>query len=271
MSLRGGDTQIVATADGPMHVFVNDFYVSRSLALYGEWSAEETQLFRQIVKPGYTVVEAGANIGSHSVALARACAPGRLICFEPQPRVAQLLSANLVMNGCANAFVNACAVGAESGWAQIKNLDFSKEFNVGCAKLMTPQDDPEGSELVRMPLTRLDDWGLTGLNFLKIDTEGFELPVLQGAAGLIAQHRPIIYLENDRAEHQAALIGHVASLSYDLYWHRAPMYRPGNFRGYPQDVFGNLISSNMLCIPSELQSSVAGMEAIDPKAWTGVG
>ena len=48
-----------------------DEFVGKSLRLYGEFSQGEANLFDQIVKPGHVVVEAGANIGAHTVHLAQ--------------------------------------------------------------------------------------------------------------------------------------------------------------------------------------------------------
>ena len=48
-----------------------DQYVGKSLRLYGEFSQGEADVFDQIVKPGHIVVEAGANIGSHTIHLAQ--------------------------------------------------------------------------------------------------------------------------------------------------------------------------------------------------------
>jgi FkbM family methyltransferase len=260
------DTQLVATEHGPMYVFGADAYVSRSLALYGEFSGGEIDLFRQLVRPGYTVVEAGANIGSHSLFLARTCAPGRLICFEPQPRTAQLLSANLTMNSITNASVHAAALGEASGWAFIKTLDYSQPHNVGAASLMETNGDYKGP-LTRVPLSRLDDWELPALNFLKLDTEGFEAPILRGAAETVRKHRPILYLENDRGDKQAEVIEAAHSLGYDLYWHIVPMFREKNFNRNGDNVFGRTISLNMLGVPSEFKTPVAGLEKVDPHNW----
>ena len=48
-----------------------DQFIGRSLRLYGEFSQGEADIFEQIVKPGYIVVEAGANIGAHTIHLAQ--------------------------------------------------------------------------------------------------------------------------------------------------------------------------------------------------------
>src|SRR6185437_4192192 len=101
--MAGSDTKTLTTCHGPMLALAGDRYITRSLEVYGEFSAGEWDLFAQVVKPGMTVVEVGANIGAHSIALAKACAPGPLYLFEPQQRVFQILCANLALNGVTNA------------------------------------------------------------------------------------------------------------------------------------------------------------------------
>jgi FkbM family methyltransferase len=263
---KPADTQIVVTADGPMFVFAHDAYISRSLAVYGEFSGGETELFRQLLRPGYLAVEAGANIGAHSLAIARAVSPGRLICFEPQPRVAQLLSGNLALNNIQNATVHTAGLSDQAGWAYVPLLKFSKMENVGSVHL---RDAPEASpfEMTRAPVTTLDEWELPSLNFLKLDTEGHESRILNGARATIKRCRPIIYFENDRAAHQGPTIEILAQLEYDQYWHSVPMFRPSNFNRYPDDIFTQTYSLNTLAIPAELRTNVAGFEKIDPHNW----
>lgn len=56
-----------------------DIYIGRSLEVYGEWCEGEVALFAQLLKPGATVVEVGANIGSHTVPIARAVGPTGMV------------------------------------------------------------------------------------------------------------------------------------------------------------------------------------------------
>ncbi|MFP3594979.1 hypothetical protein SB689_23840, partial [Chryseobacterium sp. SIMBA_038] len=66
----------------------NDDTIGQSLIKYGEWSEAETFLFSQIVRQGDTVVEVGANIGSHTVMLSQAVGDsGVVFAFEPQRHV----------------------------------------------------------------------------------------------------------------------------------------------------------------------------------------
>jgi hypothetical protein len=89
------------------------------------------------------------------------------------------------------------------------------------------------------------------LHLLKVDVEGMELQVLQGAQESIRKFRPLIYIENDRKEKSAELIGMLRSLDYELYWHLPPLYQANNYRECSDDIFPNIVSFNMACIPKE--------------------
>ncbi|MBU3737095.1 MAG: hypothetical protein FGM62_08995, partial [Methylobacterium sp.] len=62
-----GFNQLASCRHGPLLYNVNDQYVGRSLALYGEFSEQEMAVFRHFVNPGDVVLEVGANIGAHTV------------------------------------------------------------------------------------------------------------------------------------------------------------------------------------------------------------
>ena len=80
-----------------------DEFVGKSLRLYGEFSQGEANLFEQIVKPGHVVVEAGANIGAHTIHLAQLAGDkGQVWAFEPQRLVFQLLAGNVALNSLTN-------------------------------------------------------------------------------------------------------------------------------------------------------------------------
>ena len=258
------DAKTYETRHGPMLALAGDRYITRSLELYGEFSPEEGALLAQLVRPGMTVVEMGANIGAHSVPLARACAPGPLILFEPQQRVFQILCANLALNGVTNAVVYPEACGEAEGVAVIPALDYAAEFNFGGVSV---QPNVAGAVGERVRVTRLDALDLPACNLLKIDVEGFEIPALKGAAGTIRRHRPPIYVENDRPEHQGALIALLAGWDYRLYWHTPALFSPSNFKGEADNVFPGIVSINMLALPAELGVGVNGVEPIDPANW----
>ena len=250
------------TRHGPMLAFRRDAYVTRSLELYGEFSGREWKLFEQIVEPGQTVVEIGANIGAHTVPLARRCAPGPLYAFEPQQRVFQALCANLALNDIGNVIASPDACGAEPGQARIPPLDYGAPFNFGGVSLSPPEAPGVPTRVIA-----LDDLELPACHLLKIDVEGFEPQVLRGASRTIRRHRPRLYVENDRRENQQLVIDLIHALDYRMYWHAPPMFDPANFAGNPENVFGDIVSANLFAVPAELEDTVNAATPIDPANW----
>jgi FkbM family methyltransferase len=257
-------TRAFQTRHGPMIGLRGDRYVSGSLDLYGEYCPAELDALMKFVKPGDTVVEAGANIGTHTVPLARACAPGRLYAFEPQQRVFQILCANLALNNIGNVIARPEAVGAETGSILVPDIDYARPGNFGAVSLEGPQPD-SGTPT---PLTTLDSLQLPACALIKIDVEGFEPQALRGAAETIARCRPFLYVENDRVAHQQENISLMAEMGYRLYWHTPSLFSPDNFRQTKENVFAGIASLNMLGVPRERGINIEGLVEIDPDNWT---
>lgn len=259
---RQPSVKLYQTRSGPMLGLVADRYVSRSIALYGEFCPEEGRVLGRLAKPGMTVVEVGANMGAHSVALARACAPGLFYAFEPQPRLFQVLCANLALNDIANARAYPDALGEGEGEATVPLVDYSQDGNFGGISLGTA-----GESGIKVRVRTLDSFDLPQLGLLKVDVEGFEAQVIRGALATIARCRPVIYIENDRKEKQKALIALIAGLGYRLYWHRPRLFEAGNFNKCDDNVFGDIVSLNMFCLPEESPIRVEGADRIDPDTF----
>jgi FkbM family methyltransferase len=228
---------------GPMTFYPADQWLGRALDLYGEWSEGEVDLFRLLLKPGDMVVEAGANIGAHTVVLAQIVAPtGCVFAFEPQPGVFGVLLENA---GRSGVYTFPCALGASC--RQIRMQEFDARNPGGCAVIKQPTDP--SSPTVRQ--NTIDCFELKRLDFLKADCEGHELDVLKGAEQTIARCRPLIYVENDREGSTQALGLWLTEHNYRLYQHHIPLYNPNNFRSNPVNVFGGVVSAMILAIPTE--------------------
>jgi FkbM family methyltransferase len=235
-----------------------DRYIGGSLKKYGEFSSGETEAFRQIVPRGGVVVEIGANIGAHTVPLSRMVGEGgAVLAFEPQRIVFQTLCANLALNQCANVHARMAAVGDKAGQIRVPALPPSVANNFGGLSLR--QEFANGEPV---PLLVLDHLGLPACHAMKIDVEGMETEVLRGAAETVRRFRPILYVENDRRERSHELIALIASYDYVMYWHLPPLYSPENFAGDPENVFANVVSVNMLCVPKERGTEVRGLRAV---------
>jgi FkbM family methyltransferase len=254
-----GFNEIAMCRTGPLLFNRHDQYVGRSLRKYGEFSPGEGALFRQIVRPGMLVVEVGANIGAHTVELSRlAGRQGLVLAFEPQRLMFQTLCANLALNSCGNVHAFQYAIGAASGELMVPILAPDQPNNFGGLSLVGATNGE------RVPLRPIDDFNLTACHVLKLDLEGMEVEALRGAERTIAAHRPIIYAENDREERSAELISLLLAYRYRIYRHLPPLFSPENFAGDIENIFGNTVSINILCVPGEQDVKVDGQEITAP-------
>lgn len=229
----------------------HDIYVGRSLLTYGEFSELESVVLRQLVQSGDVVVEIGANIGAHTVALAKAAGPsGQVIAVEPQRIVHQLLCANVALNDLVNVRCLHAAAGAAPGEIRVPHIDYARDNNFGGLALGAYRDGEA------VPVVTLDGLALSKVRVLKIDVEGMEIEVLRGALQTIRRDGPAIYIENDREEHSAALIRLLDAEGYAMYWHTPPLFNPENWFGVRDNVFGDIVSRNMLCFPRAVPHEV---------------
>jgi FkbM family methyltransferase len=250
---------------GRMVVLATDTYVSRSLVEYGEYAPGELALLSQLVGPSSHIVEVGAHIGALTLPLAKICHEGRVYAFEPQQRLFQMLCANMTINGVTNVRAYPTALGRSRKFCSQPAIDYERHNNFGGISFVS--DTRSSADTERVEVAQLDDFRVEHCNLIKIDVEGMECDVLRGAHATIRRLRPVIYLENDRANRQQEVIETVNRLGYVSYWHPVALFEPQNFRGSKRDVFGNVASLNMLCIPSELSIEVVGLDRVDPANW----
>ncbi len=252
-----GFNEIAACRTGPMLFNRHDQYVGASLRKYGEFSRGESELFAKLIGPGAVIIEVGANIGAHTVELSRLAGPqGAVIAFEPQRMVFQVLCANLALNSCANVYAFQAAIGAAPGSIAVPVLDPNRPNNFGGLSLL---GNNAGE---RVPLRTIDEYALQTCHLMKLDLEGMEVEALRGAANTIAATRPVLYVENDRKERSAELITLLLSWNYRLYSHTPPLFAPDNYNGDSENLFGNIVSINLLCLPAERNVTVQGMAEV---------
>jgi FkbM family methyltransferase len=253
-----GPNRLVRGRHGLILYNRHDMYIGRSIECYGEFSELENNLFAQVLRPGCVVVEAGANIGAHTLVLSEAAGPeGFVHAYEPQRPLFQILCGNVALNGRLNVDCHCEALGEQTGWIHVPALDYQATANFGGLPL-----DGSGNG-ARVRLLSIDSLELERCDMIKVDVEGMELHVLRGAAATIERCRPVLYVENDRVEKSPPLIEYIMSLGYTLYWHLPPLYHPGNYFGNTDNVFGRIVSSNMLCVHKSVQSSIAGLKQIE--------
>ncbi|MGH8779930.1 FkbM family methyltransferase [Paraburkholderia sp.] len=249
-----------------MLVNPNDHYIGKAILEYGEYGEIEAQFLRELlVRPG-AVVEIGANIGTHTVALATHAAEQQreMFAFEPQPFIFQNLCANLALNGLANVRAWPWACGASTETLHFSAPNYNASGNFGGVSMHVDSADQRD---IAVPCVRLDEvLADQTVGLMKIDVEGFELSALQGAARILAESRPVLYLENDQVDRSQALIEWLWSQNYRLWWHIPPLFNPANFFGVQENIYGNIASFNMLALPREYDLPVTGLDEVSDAA-----
>lgn len=262
--------RLVEARHGSFFLLKTDTIISRSLAVYGEWTESEIAIFEKLLRPGDNVIDVGANLGCHTVPMARAVAPdGAVLAFEPQPRVFQLLASNAVVNGLSNVRLFPMGCAAQPGTIFFPEKDYSVDGNFGATSIEAMQASTDDGREARqigqhVQIVRIDDvFDLDALRLIKIDVEGMEADVIRGAERTIRTHRPIIFVENEIAERSEALLRLIAGHGYDLYWQIAYFYSPQNYRREETNLFGRGFCVNNICFPREQNVQVRSLKRVD--------
>ena len=160
---------------------------------YGSWEPELIQLVSKTVRSGFTVIDIGAHIGYYSLLFSRLVGPtGHVIAFEPVPRNFEFLCENIKLNNCTNVETQNRAVLDHYQRIRIE-ISESDPLPVGVS-FVNPED--KGDTLVEA--VSLDDVLLRRpgrVDLLKVDAEGAEGKVLDGARSLIERDHPVIMME----------------------------------------------------------------------------
>lgn len=175
---------------------------SKQLYVGGCIDPNEFAFLDDILRPGMTFLDIGANEGLYSIFASRKVGEsGEVWAFEPSPREFRRLHANLALNECANVEEFDLALGDREGEAQLAVAGFGHE---GQNTLSSFVYDIEILERMPVAVHRLDEIasrkGLERLDVVKIDVEGSEVRVLKGASAALTDFRPVVIVEaHDRA------------------------------------------------------------------------
>lgn len=234
---------------GLMAFLSADDTIGRALDIYGEFAESENRLMASLLRPGDRVIDVGCNVGTVSLALAaRVGKDGEVLAFDPQRLVFQAFCASVALNGLTQVRAWHAAVGAGPGCVRMPLADPRKPFNFGAARVAGDGDAGPGEEVPRLTL---DSLALPYCHLVKIDVEGMDFEVLQGADGLVRRCRPFIYMEAKAGPHTRAAIAWLQERGYLCHWHFAPFFSADNFNGTRENVFGDRGDINLLALPAE--------------------
>ncbi|MDO8400085.1 MAG: FkbM family methyltransferase [Bradyrhizobium sp.] len=143
-----------------------------------DYNVEELDFLRSHCRKGGVFVDVGANVGTYALALARHVgANGKVIAIEPHPVTHARLKFNCEASGAAEVKLVAAAAGPADGELLIE----TDGDNLGASHIVTGQPAGNAFKVPALRLQRiLDEAGVSQVDALKIDVEGFEDRVLTG-------------------------------------------------------------------------------------------
>ena len=149
-------------------------------------------LFAALARQARVILDVGANTGIFALLAARMQPEARILSFEPHPLVAMSLARNVALSGARNVEVLPTALGTESGFATL----FTSVSDSLTSLDKTHISDPVELTVPIAPLDKImSDRKVVGVDLVKVDVEGWELPVFQGAAATFAKDRPVVIFE----------------------------------------------------------------------------
>jgi FkbM family methyltransferase len=182
--------------------FECDLSLDASVAdmLLSAYEPDEIVVLERCLKRGDVFVDVGANIGYLTAVGASLVGPsGQVHSFEPVPEYFRRLEALRALNPGYAIHVNQVALGDRRGTAEIAQ---AADGNIGWNTMVPGLLSGDAARARHsVPVQRLDEYlaerGIANVALLKIDAEGFELPVLRGATSFLeaAKRRPAILVE----------------------------------------------------------------------------
>jgi len=153
---------------------------------YQKKQRDELFLKMNSIKPIKRICDIGGHVGTWSVPMAQYKDTEMIYAFEPNERVRECFVENTLPFKDKVKVFNV-ALGNEAGFAW---LDIEEE-NTGNTRIWIDDETP----LKTVEVRTLDSFELKDIDYIKIDVEGFELPVLQGAVKTIKESKPFIHVE----------------------------------------------------------------------------
>jgi Tfp pilus assembly protein PilF len=226
---RPGLSAVAETRAGIVQYQPDEPLVGASIAWYGEYLQPQLDLLARLIRPGATVLEAGAGVGMHALFLGAVIGPsGHLFLYEPRPVVQRILRQNLGANGMGNVTVMRRGLGR------------------GAADTAT--EAPLHESVDELRLERLD--------WLKVD-DGSGVAVLEGAADTLWRLRPGLFIAAADQATLGTLAEQAKTFSYRCWRLETALFNTANFNLRDTDIFVGGKALALLALPEEIDTDVA--------------
>ena len=193
--LTGSEQPEVSLVELPgrrMYVDAGDQFIGIHIAEKGEYEPHLTAAITDVLKPGDSFVDVGANIGWYAILAASIVGPtGSVLAVDVDPQNVEVLNRSLAANNFTNTAVIPIALSDSVGTVVLQKLRGSNN------QIVTAGDEREAPNrnMTALPLDVLVRGLARKIDVVKIDVEGAEFFVLKGAEETVREYRPVIFLE----------------------------------------------------------------------------
>jgi FkbM family methyltransferase len=171
-----------------------------SIYLLGAFEKSTVATLQKLIQPGDVVMDVGANIGAHTLGMARSTGPtGRVFAIEPTDYAFAKLQRNIALNGDMRAWVQAHQILLAAESEAPRQPEIYASWPLRTDGPVHPKHRGRLATTQHATVATLDAFvgrtGIDRLNLIKIDVDGHEYPVLKGATKSLARFRPLLVME----------------------------------------------------------------------------
>ena len=203
-------------------LFPPRLYMWRLIRKHLRKGEAELKLLPQLVDHHRIAIDVGANKGVYTHRLSRLCQS--VEAFEPNPKIYRILKRALPTNVIAHQVALSDTMGTAELIVPMCRGGFSNQ-----TASLNPRKRNEGARSVHVPQRTLDSYGFNNVGFIKIDVEGFERAVLEGARATIMRERPVLQVEIEEqhtGESVAMSIRQLTEMDFSAFFLRGDALRP---------------------------------------------
>ena len=196
--INSSSNKIVEVNGYKLEVMTNDHYgTSSELLMFKSHEPVSTKLISKLLKKGMTCLDIGGNIGYYVLLENKILnGEGKIIAIEPSPDNFKQLMRNLELQ--KTKIVDAYNLAAGNKDGNLKFLIYEDASN-SCMIIPEGQESRWPGQIIEVPVRKMDNFleklGVTKIEFIRMDVEGYEKHVLEGLKNTMKKSKPVIYVE----------------------------------------------------------------------------
>lgn len=179
----------------------------------------ELFFLKKIIRPGFTCIDIGANLGYYSTFLSRLAGPeGKVLAVEPVPAFQEIWRQNVKASGVANLTMWPYALGGQNTRIQMGTPERDGLLHHGMTKIVSSA--PESYAVTYEVEMKIPDElfiNLNRLDFIKCDVEGYEFEVFRHMQETLQKFKPLIQTELNGEENRRQVNALLTGLGYQTY------------------------------------------------------